>query len=385
MDQTTLLNGKFPTIFDYEDAADKTSSVIIDEIKGQSQLVLDASVIPTSAGFRHEIKRVIEKKYDAKTAAFDEGYVASGGTRTMKVAFETMRVTDAKEFDQLTQRLTSDQGKAEMAARIANIIDSIIRKKDECLLYGGIPHPDGSVDAKEVPGFASYLDEISDYDAMVSKWENGECPFSNENCMAIDNQDGASTSDASAVTDKQDERVWTSIYGFAFGREGAGTTYPANLPIAGYGMSYKMGLHEKTEDKYDGILKHRDYDLVTGEAAFGCYVANRFSLTGLRNIYLGHASKEDRFDEMYRVEQNLIKLADWFSLGETGMTMRFYTNRFLVHQLAEYLNNRIVRVDLGTNSNTGKQNNTNITSIEVVPGITVYSDFAIKRNEAFIA
>ena len=140
-----MLNGKFPTIFDYEDAADKTSSVIIDEIKGQSQLVLDASVIPTSAGFRHEIKRVIEKKYDAKTAAFDEGYVASGGTRKMKVAFETMRVTDAKEFDELTQRLTSDKGKAEMASRITNIIDSIIRE----------------VDANGGPGHhrPSYLDE----------------------------------------------------------------------------------------------------------------------------------------------------------------------------------------------------------------------------------
>ena len=80
-----------------------------------------------------------------------------------------------------------------------------------------------------------------------------------------------------------------------------------------------------------------------------------------------------------------MKLSDWFSLGETGLTLTFYANRFLVHQVAEYLNNRIVRVDLGNNSNGGQSNTQNVASIEVVPGIMLYSDYAITRTEPFIS
>ena len=113
MDQATLKEHNYPTIFDYEDAARVNEMTLVDEIKGQSQLVLDAAVIPTNQGFSHEINRVIEKKYEARAAAMDEGWVSSGGTRTMKVSFPTMRVTDAKEFHPLTARLTSDGGAAQ--------------------------------------------------------------------------------------------------------------------------------------------------------------------------------------------------------------------------------------------------------------------------------
>ena len=386
MDQATLKEHNYPTIFDYEDAARVNEMTLVDEIKGQSQLVLDAAVIPTNQGFSHEINRVIEKKYEARAAAMDEGWVSSGGTRTMKVSFPTMRVTDAKEFHPLTARLTSDGGAAEMRNRITNLSRSIIKKKDDCILYGGLAHPDGTYDAKEVPGIVSYLDEIKDFDEMVKKWEAGQCPFEDDNCLALDNQDGANTTDSSTVTGAEGSRVWTSVYGIAFGTNGVFTTYPSNLPLlGGYGLNYRMDIPAKYEDKYDGLTKHESYDLVTGEATFGVGVANRFSLVGLRNIYLGHALKEDRFDEMYRLEQNLMKLADWFSLGETGLTLAFYANRFLVHQVAEYLNNRIVRVDLGNNSNGGQANTQNVTSIEVVPGIMLYSDFAITRTEAFVS
>ena len=231
-----------------------------------------------------------------------------------------------------------------MRNRITNLSRSIIKKKDDCILYGGLAHPDGTYDAKEVPGIVSYLDEIKDFDEMVKKWEAGQCPFEDDNCLALDNQDGANTTDSSTVTGAEGSRVWTSVYGIAFGTNGVFTTYPSNLPLlGGYGLNYRMDIPAKYEDKYDGLTKHESYDLVTGEATFGVGVANRFSLVGLRNIYL------------------------------------------LVHQVAEYLNNRIVRVDLGNNSNGGQANTQNVTSIEVVPGIMLYSDFAITRTEAFVS
>ena len=386
MDQEALLNGKYPTIYDYEDAANLAGMAVIDEIKGTSNLVLDACVVPTNGGYRHEFKREIEKKYEARTAAFDEGYVVSGGTRTMKLATGTMRVTDAKQFDILTERGTTDGGAARRAKNVANLAESLLHKRAYCMLYGGLAHPDGSFDAKEIPGFASYLDKISDYDAMIGRWEDEECPFEDENCLAINNQEGSETSDSTAVEDAQDQKVWTSIYGFAFGEHGAFTTYPSNLPfLAGYSMEYTPDNLTTYVDKADGLTKYRKFDLVTGETSFGVCVENRFCLAGLRNIYLRHKTKDDIFDEMYRVEQNLIKIKDFFEQGETGYDMVFYTSKFLVHQMAQFQQNRLVRVDMGGNTNKGNVGDQTPSEILIAPGLILRSDFAIKRNEPFIA
>ena len=400
MDQETLKNNNFPTIYDYEDASKLGTMALIDEIQGKSRLLMDASVIPTNAGFHHQFKRVIEKKYEAHASAFDEGYVASGGTRTAMTSFGTMRVTDAKDFDELTERLTTDDGNAERQARIANLSESILREKGRCLLYGGLPHPNDDIDAKEIPGLFSYIDKISDYDEMNRKWEDGLCPFPDENCLGIDNQDGAETSDASAVEDLQDERVWSSVLCVAFGSGnikvgsdgrrfktgGVVTTYPMNLPlIGGYNLEYYETLHDNSADKYDGKNKHRFYDLVTGEACFGIGIYNRFCLGGLRNIYLGHKKKDDLFDEMYRVEQNLIRIKSWFDKGDTGLTMKFYAPSRLVELINSYKNNKVLKVDIGNNMNKGTENDVLTDSVYISDGITVVSDFAFKTSEPFIS
>lgn len=400
MDQETLKNENYPTIYEYENAAELGTMSLVDEIQGESKLILDASVVPTNAGFHHEFDRVLEKKYEAKPAAFDEGYRASGGTMTTRTGFGTMRVTDAKDFDELTERLTSDNGTAERMARIANLSQSIIMEKARCLLYGGMPHPDDSVDAKEIPGLFSYIDKISDYQAMNARWENGECPFSDENCLAIDNQDGSEASDTTALEDLEDENVWASVLCVAFGsgevkaskdgrpykQGGVVTTYPQNLPLlGGYGLEYHEHLHDNTVDKYDGYKKHRFYDLVTGEACFGIGVYNRFCLAGLRNIYLAHKKRDDMFDEMYRIEQNLIRIKGWFEKGRTGLTMKFYAPSSLIEQMNAYKNNKLIQVNTGDRVNKGTENDILTPSVYISDGITVWSDFAFKTSEAFVS
>lgn len=411
MDSQTLVNGKYPTIYDYEDKARLSAMTVVDEIKVASKLVLDASVIPTNSGYRHEFARIIEKKYDAKTSAFDEGYQVSGGTRTELKSFGTMRVTDAKNFDQLTERGASDGGIGEKIARMRNVGDSIIMKKAESLLYGGLPASDGNVDTKEIPGLFAYINKISDYDAMYQKYEQGLCPFVDENCLAIDNQDGAETTDSSTVTDKQDENVWSSILCIAWGNGspngsegGVATTFPqfigpgsiigktgsvsgdpAESPLGGYALRYTPDQVLFYKDKYDGVDKFRYQDLVSGEAMFGIGIMNRFCLGGLRNIYLSHKKKDDIFDEMFRVEQNLIRIKNWFNLGKTGLTMSFYAPARLVEQLNTYKNNKVLKVDLGNKSNDGSERDVLTDSVYVSDGITVYSDFAFKTSEAFVS
>lgn len=399
MDHETLKNNNYPTIFDLEDKAALGAMTLVDEIPGRSKLILDASVIPTNAGYHHEFQRVIEKKYEARSAAYDEGFVASGGTRTMRTSFGTMRVTDAKNFDRLTTRLANDNGTAEIQSRLRNISDAIIYKKANCLLYGGLPHPDGDIDAKEIPGLFAYVNKISDFQSMIQKYEDGECPFEDENCLALNNQEGSEASDQDDVDALQDSKVWASVLGIAFGsgsvrasydglpytQGGVVTTYPRNLPLlGGYDIEYWPNIMDKTVDKYDGLSKFRQYDLATGEACFGIGVYNRFCLAGLRNIYLAHKTRDDLFDEMYRVEQNLIAIKSWFMKGQTGLTMNFYAPSYLVEKLNAYKNNKVVKVDLGNNANKGTENDVLTESVYLGDGITVYSDFAFKTTESYV-
>lgn len=386
MDGITFAENKFPTAFDYADASDLGGSTAIDEIKGTSRLVFDAAV-GTTSGYNFEFDRVVEKKNTARTADFDEGWVAGTDTRHERKSAGTMRVTDARVFDDLVRRGTADSGVARTAAALSAMGQSIIKKKAHCILYGGLPAADGSVDYKEIPGYASYLDRISDVDKMRAIWEKGEAsPFVSDNCLALDNQDGADVTDSDTVDGKKSSNVWTSVYGIAYGTDGVITTFPSFQPSAGYSIICHGQSRDKYTDKRDGIEKIKFSELFTAEAMFGIAVKNRFCLSGLRNIYLGHKAKADKFDEMYRVEQNLITLYNMFNMGETGLSMTFYCSQFLLDQMAAYQKNHTVIYQVaGNDSNNASYGSLPNGSLKIAEGITLVSDFAIKTSEGFIS
>lgn len=382
-------NGMYPTVFDAEDAAMAGSygRVLVDEIKGVSHILEHAAVVPTNARFSHEYDREIEHIDTAKTAAMDEGWYASGGTRTVTLSCDTMRLSDSKEFDQLQERGSADKGVAVRAKNLKQMADSMLRRKVKGILYGGLPNAEKKIDAKEVPGLVTYLDKISNMQAMIQRYEEGRySPFISENCLAIDNQEGASSQAASAVSGKKESNVWSSVYMIAWSNLGVFTTYPSHLAsYAGYNMNYRVGDRIDYIDKYDGIQKHRYKDTADAELMFGVGVANRYCLAGLRNIYLGHSVKDDLMDEMYRVEQNLIKMASFYRKGETGIPVYFYANDELVRQMAAYQQNRLSRVTNTPTQNSGALGNMINAAIEVSPGISLISDFAVKQSESFIS
>ncbi len=387
MDIVTFAQNGFPTIYDYEEAARDSASAVIDEIKGSSNLIFDAAV-GTTEGYNITFTRELEKKNTAVSMAFDEGWRIGTDGRTEEISTGTMRVGDARSFDQLVRGGTSDNGNARKMKALQNMASSILRKKAQCILYGGMPAKDGSVNAKEITGMVSYLDTISDYGKMVSIWEEGRfAPFKGENGLTLDNQEGAEVTDSSAVTEAKSNNVWASVYGIAWGRDGVFTTYPR---YRGTGSgAYNMEIHKDNDssyiDKFDEEKRYAWKDIVVADAFFGYGVRNRFAISGLRNIYLKHKKKADREDEMYRVRQNLITMKQFFDMGETGLTMTFYASPLLLNAMEEFMKDRVQLVGLTPNSNDGSYGKLNNGRLLIADGIELVSDFAFKTSEGFIS
>ncbi len=388
MDGVTFEERLYPSAYDYEDAAKNGNmgAAVVSEIKGRSNLVFDAAV-GTTSGYRFEYDREVEKKHTAHPAAFDEGWTAETDGRTETVSADTMRIIDSRKFDQLVRRGTSDSGNARRAMALTRMSESLINEKARNILYGGMPAADGTVNGKEIAGFVSYVSEITDLDAMKKRWEGGlVSPFTGEYGLTLDNQDGAEYQEGTSLTTQQSQNVWTSVFGIAWGPDGCFTTYPQYLEgLLGYNLKVHRDNPAFYEDKRDGKTKMAWDDIVTGEAAFGIGVKNRFCISGLRNIYLGHKNRKDMADEMYRVEQNLIEMYNFFRLGETGMTMNFYCSPFLLSKFEQFQKNRVVMVGTTPNQNDGSYGRINNGRLQVADGITLVSDFAFKTTESYIS
>lgn len=389
MDSVTFAENKFPTIYDYEESARNDAGTVINEIKGSSNLVFDATVGTTEA-YDFTFTREIERNHTARPMAFDEGWVASKDGRTEQVSARTMRVGDAREFDQLVRSGTSDNGYAMKSEALANMSSSIIRDKARCILYGGMPAENGTINAKEISGLSTYLDVISDYGKMKTIWEEGRfAPFKGENGLTLDNQEGSEVTDGTVITSAKENKVWASVYGIAWGKDGVFTTFPRYKGARTGTGSYNIEIHKDEnatyEDKFDGLRKYAWKDVVVADAFFGVCVKNRFALSAVRNVYLDHKKKADREDEMYRLRQNLITMKRFFEMGETGLTMRFYASPMLLNAMEEFMKDRVQLVGVTPNSNDGSYGALNTGRLVIADGIELISDFAFKTTEKFIA
>ena len=384
MDQITFAKNGYPTVFDYEEAKRDGSVEIVDEIQGASNLVFDAAVATTN-GYKYEFDREVEKKHTARPMAFDEGYIAAGGKRTETVSCSTMRVGDARRFDELVAGVTSDDGVAERTEAIKNMGQSIIYEKARNILYGGLPAEDGVVNGKEIPGLYTYIDTISNRDRMVSAWENGEIPFIGEKGYTINNAEGHEVS-TDYVDANNDKAAWTSILGIAWGSKGAFTTFPLYSKGKGgaYNIQIKASNPSPYTDKMDGLQKMAWDDWVIGDAYFGLGVKNRFCISGLKNIYLNHKKVADINDEMYRVQQNLIAMKRFFDMGQTGMTMKFYCSAFLLDKMEAFLKGGVKYIGLYPNQNDGSYGKLHTGRLIVADGIELVSDFAFKTTERLV-
>lgn len=380
MDPETYANGMYPTLFDMESDASDELKTLINELDRTSDIVASSPIVESNHAQSHSYDREGEFTNTADDAAWDEGWTFKKDGRNHEYEAYMGRVIDGGTFELLQSAHTTDKGFATRAKRMRNMTRSLIEKISDNTLYGG-----RDALGKQAMGATMYLEDIYTYMDIMKSIDQNKLPFKGDNsCIAFDNQLGLETSDSATITGKKSQNVWTSIYGIAWGLDQIYRIYPASKGQAGIQFEWHFDQPKTYVDKMDGKTKKIWVDELTAEAYYGLCVANRWSLNGLRNIYLDHEKAEDQMLEMANVQKNLINLWRCFSIGKPELKMVFYCNDVLLGQMEEYLSTKVLKIETAPGSNDGSEVNS-VNRLRVTNNITLVSDPAVKLTESYIA
>lgn len=380
MDPETYANGKYPTLFDAESNAKDELKTLINELDQTSEIVANAPMYPSKYAVSHTYDREGEFTNTAKDAAYDEGWQYEKDGRSREYEAYMGRIIDGGKFNPLQDDYTIDDGMATRAKRLKNITRSIIEKISYNMIYGGKDDL-----GKQALGATSFLEDIYTYQDIMKSVSNDKLPFKGDNsCIAFDNQRGLTTSDSDTIATEKGQNVWTSIYGIAWGPTQMYGIYPSSKGQYGISFKWHMDQPDSYTDPMDGKKKDIWVDKLTAEAFYGLCIPNRWSLCGLRNIYVFHEDEDDQMLEMARVKKNLQHMWRCFSIGKPDLNMTFYCNDMILDQMEDYLTGKVISVATAPGSNDGSSVNM-VKRLRVTNNITLVSDPAIKITEEFIS
>ncbi len=384
----------YPTMADYVNPENEKGLAIIDEVRYESNFLTHAMMKPTNDGMRERFTRKSELYHRPYVMSLDEHYTPSSiKTGDTQNEFGTMRIGDRIQWETRQSVYVSQEDKARQREReMRKAIDSMVDMKQERMLYARSQEDDNistEEAGKSIPGLFSKLENIytlDDINTLYDHLERRENPFENvgEHLVTLSNYSSTRTqADTSKYYEEND--VWTSIIGVAFGEEGVITVFPSAIKGnagGGFSMDFKSDIEAR-----DNEGKYYTYDRVNFEAYFGIGVLNRYCLLGLRNIFLGHSKKNAIFEEMESVEDNLIELKDLFDAGQTGYSMAFYCSPRLVKQMEKYQKEKYPAYQAVTGSREfdGKNPRKRPKSIQITSDITLFSDPCFLTNEKFIS
>ena len=382
----------YPTIFDYTNRMNENGLAIIDEIQYETNFLRDAMLTPTNDGLRERYTRKSENVHQPSFASLDEHYKPSKiSTTDEEKSFGTMRVIDRVQWEHRQNILaTPEQVSAQRAEELKAIIDGFVDAKQKAMIYSR-SQEDSDTDVttvgKKEPGLFSMLEKIyssSDISKLYARYEDRKNPFTKvgEDLVALSNYSANRTGKDSDYTTSAN---FTSILGVAFGVNGVVTTFPEAVG-ASAGAGFSMDIKSDIEDKDDNG-KYYTYDRINFDAYFGIGVKNRYCLSGIRNIYLGHTNKNAIFEEMEAVENNLITLKDFFNIGKTNMTMEFYCSPRLITQMEIYQKEKFGAntMAVGSREFNGINPRKRPDSIQITHDIVLKSDYCFKTSEKYVA
>lgn len=387
-------NNSYPTIFDYKNGMPEEGLAIIDEMNDTSTFLTHAALKPTNDGLRERFTRKGEFSHIGRVAALDEHYSASDiKLANEEKSFGTMRVFDRIQWEKFQGAEASPEAIThQRTEELQKLIKGIVKLKQKSMLYSLSAEDTDAIDVKgkKVPGLFSYVENCFSTDAIQKCHElmdDGRNPFlkTDEKLLAISNFNANRTGkDSSYKTDAGS--VWTSVLAVAFGREGVLTTFPSTISAnagAGFNLDFKGDI--ETTDP-DG--KFYTYDRYNIDAYFGIGVLNRYCLSAVRNIYLGHTNKSAMYEEMEDLERNLLALKYFFGRGETGYNLEFYCNQRLLNQMEAYQLEKGGKVQFVSNNDRNFNGISPVTmpnTLQIASGITLYSDVCFKTSESYVS
>lgn len=390
-------NNKYPTIFDYKNGMPEEGLAIIDEMNDTSTFLMHAALKPTNDGLRERFTRKGEFSHIGRVAALDEHYSPSEiKFANEEKSFGTMRVFDRIQWEKFQGAEASPEAIThQRTEELQKLIKGILKLKQKTMLYSLSAEDtdtDTSVEAKgkKIAGLFSHVEKCYTSAAIQKCHElmdDGKNPFLkvDEDLLAISNYNANRSEKDSSYTTSAGS-VWTSVLAVAFGKEGVLTTFPSTISAnagAGFNLDYKGDI--ETTDS-DG--KYYTYDRYNIDSYFGIGVLNRYCLSAVRNIYLGHTNKTAMYEEMEDLERNLLALKYFFGRGETGYGLEFYCNQRLLNQMEAYQLEKGGKVQFVSNNDRNFNGISPVempNTLQIASGITLYSDVCFKTSEAYVS
>ncbi len=387
-------NNKYPTIFDYKNGMPEEGLAIVDEMNDTSTFLTHAALKPTNDGLRERFTRKGEFSHMGRVAALDEHYSPSEiKLANEQKSFGTMRVFDRIQWEKMQGAEASPEEIAfQRTEELQKLISGIVKLKQKTMLYSlsAEDTDTAEVKGKKVPGLFSYVEKCYTAAAIQKCHElmdDGRNPFLkvDENLLAISNYNASRTGKDSTYKTEAGN-VWTSVLAVGFGKEGVLTTFPSTIGTnagAGFNLDFKGDIETKDSDG-----NFYTYDRYNIDAYFGIGVLNRYCLSAVRNIYLGHTSKTAMYEEMEDLERNLLALKYFFGRGETGYSLEFYCNQRLLNQMEAYQLEKGGKVQFISNDNRNFNGVSPVqmpNTLQIASGITLYSDVCFKTSEAYVS
>lgn len=322
---------------------------IVKEMERTSNILMDATYMPTSEDSRHRGYRdEDDMKNTAVGLASDEGDAYSENGHEVMYSTEIGRIGDGCKYNSIQRRnsLSADVVERERMD-ISNTIEGINRTDAFVTVYGNskaiADESRAAVNPKLWKGLAYYTRKISDRAQFEDDFYANKNPFKgwgvDDLCLAIDNR--AKDTNATPYASVK----FASIYAVVWGMDQISKLYPKN--------SMSMGI--ETEVYEPATVLYTPKDAVGSEKRLykegyvsfnkysGVNVHDRFGLIRLANIYFDEGDENQMKAEYKRVVENMAFIEEVIAhKGFTG-SVKYYCPEALIRKMriARYLDGQV--------------------------------------------
>ena len=361
---------------------------IVKEMERTSNILMDATYMPTSEDSRHRGYRDEDDMKDTAVGlASDEGDAYSENGHEVMYSTEIGRIGDGCKYNSIQRRnaLSADVVERERMD-ISNTIEGINRTDAFITVYGNSKAITGenraAVNPKLWKGLAYYTRKISNFKQFEDDFYANKNPFKtwgvDDLCLAIDNRKG----DNAAYSGKK----FSSIYAVVWGMDQISKLYPKN--------SMSMGI--ETEVYEPATMLYTPKDAVNGEKRLykegyisfnkfsGVNVHDRFGLIRLANIYFDEDNADQMKAEYARVVKNMAFIEEVMAhKGWTGQ-VKYYCPEALIRKMriARYLDGQEHVVYLDNNiGQIGQRHGLVGSQFILNDGVALTPEFMMSMNE----
>jgi len=307
-----------------DDQNGKFAQQVAKELEGKSNLLMDATYMPTNEDTRHRGRRDESFKDDAVTVASDEGHPWTEGTHESEYTVELGLIANGCKFDSLQEANAPNEDVVRLEREdITKTIETLNRKDAYLTVYGN-----QMTDPKAWNGFTYYTRKKTNRSNFETKYYAGQNPFEGDDlCLTLDNQDGATSALTAAAGN-----VFGSIYAVVWGPNYVSKLYPK--ASASYGIETEVSpetiVYNAANNRWH---KQRFIAFRKGSAV---NVADRFGLIRIANINMDATvggSAHDCVEEYARLCKNMAFVEELLQKKGVAQGVKFYAPVPLIRKM----------------------------------------------------